>query len=83
MANVDGVRAAILRFMETMPLDTTAALLLTAGELAVLHLSLEILQDMMERHTTEVYALAEFGSLRKKVEDVLSQAGYGGDARPG
>ena len=81
MSNVDGVRTALLQFMAVIPLDTKAALMLTAEELAILHLSLEIVQETMERHTSPISDLGGFGSLRQKVEAVLSQAGYGGDAR--
>ena len=81
MSNVDGVRAAVLAFLETMPLDATCALLLKTDELAVLHMSLATLQEWYERSGAHVKDMEIFGRLQHKVETVLSQAGYGGDPR--
>ena len=81
MTNVEGVRTALLKFVETMSMHTTLVLLLTTEELVVLHSTLTTVQELHEKSGMSDDAMAPFGKLRHRVEKALSQAGYGGDPR--
>ena len=82
MANVDAVKDALLEWITGRDPDATCALLLKTDEIALLHLSLEIFQDMMEKDQGSPQEMIILGKLRKKVEGVLIQGGYGGTGRP-
>ena len=77
MTNLDGVRAAVLKFIESTPGDQSFVVVLHAHELAVLHLTLELFQEMIERSGLDASVLEGLGVARKAVESVLVQAGYG------
>ena len=80
MANVDGVSTEIMRWLETRDPEAKCALVLTAHELGMLHLGLELVQSVLE-HTPGNEADPEaFGPVREKVEKLLVQGGYGGAA---
>ena len=77
MTNLAGVRAAVLKFIESTPSNRSFVVVLHAHELAILHLTLELFQEMIERTGLDASALEGLGVARKAVEDVLRQAGYG------
>lgn len=81
MTNVEGVRTALLKFIETIPVDTTLVLPLKMDELVVLHSALTSWQELHEKFGTPTEVMEPFGRLRQKVEKALAQAGYGGDPR--
>lgn len=81
MTDVEGVRTALLTFIDKMPLDATCALLLKTDELVMLHLALSTLQSWYEQSEMREVEMETFARVRQKVEHVLSQAGYGGDQR--
>ena len=79
MTNVDGVRAAIRKYIETTPSDHSMIIMLQAHDAAILHLTLEIFQEMIERSTVDATALEGLGKAREAVEKALRQTGYGRD----
>jgi len=82
MANIEGVHAALREWIQTIDPSAKVALLLTAGEIAILHLWLESMQEAIEQSQFSGGDFEVFAMIRKKVEDLLVQAGYGGDLRP-
>ena len=77
MSNVAEVREAVFAFIDQIDPNATAALLLRAHELALLHYILEVEQEHLKLAQADPDNLTIFYRLRAKVEDVLSKAGYG------
>lgn len=82
MTDVDAVQTALHDWIQTADLTRSCVLLMDGAEAATLHLALTIHQSIMEKGTTPTVSMEALGSLRKKVESILVQGGYGGDPRP-
>ena len=81
MANVKGVSEEIERWLQTTDPEKQCALIFTAHELGMLHLALELVQEVIERTGGADADPEAFGPVRAKVEKLLVQAGYGGNAK--
>lgn len=82
MTDPDAVKAALLDWAGSMNPDNVCLLQMNTGEIVTLHFMLALLQWMLESGKTVVAPMDDLGSIRKKVEKILVQAGYGGDPRP-
>ena len=82
MTDLDAVSKAVTEWAASQDPDAPLAILIDKAEAATLHYMLALLQHMLETTGTDSSSLNDLGSLRKKVEKALVQAGYGGDPRP-
>ena len=82
MTDPDAIQAALLKWAASTDPDAQCVLLMNTAEVVTLHYMLALLQWLIESGSNRFGDLSDLGSLRKKVEKILVQAGYGGDPRP-
>ena len=61
--------------------DAVCLLAMTTPEVMTLHYMLALCQWLLEKNSPVPGHLRDLAALRKKVEGILVQAGYGGDPR--
>ena len=82
MTDPDAIQLALLDWAGSADPDAQCVLLMDTPEIVTLHYMLALVQWLLESGDTEYGDLSDLASLRKKVEGILVQAGYGGDPRP-
>ena len=78
----DAIQAALLEWANEADPDAQCVLLMDTAEIITLHYMLALCQWLVETSSATGHDLRDLGTLRKKVEGILVQAGYGGDPRP-
>ena len=81
MANVAGVSEEIERWLATTDPDAACVLPLTAHELGMLHLAMELVQELLERLPDSGTDPEAFGPVRLAIERLLVKGGYGGSTK--
>ena len=82
MTDLDAIHHALLDWAGGTDPDAVCVLALNTPEIITLHFMLALMQTIIEKGGSPVGDMAELGRIRKKVEGILVQAGYGGDPRP-
>ena len=82
MTDLDAIHQALLDWAGGVDPDALCVLPMKTPEIITLHYLLALVQSIIEKGASPVGNMAELGELRKKVETILVQAGYGGDPRP-
>ena len=82
MTNPEAIHAALLEWAGSADPDAICLLQMNTPEIITLHYLLALIQSLIELAATSGVDMGDLGSLRKKVEGILVQAGYGGDPRP-
>lgn len=82
MTDPDAVQRALLEWAGSVDPDAVCLLQMDTVEIITLHYMLALVQWMLEKGKAESEPMKDLGRLRKKVEGILVQAGYGGDPRP-
>lgn len=72
----DVTMKALNDYLDKRGLHTQCALLLTAGELGVLHMALEVIQGLLSTVDPTDIPVGEFDTLRGKVALLLEKGGY-------
>lgn len=82
MTDPDAIQAALLDWASGKDPDAQCVLLMDTAEVVTLHYMLALCQWLLEKDGPSEVRATDLGGLRKKVEGILVQAGYGGDPRP-
>lgn len=82
MTDPEAIHTALLDWAGTTDPDAICLLSMNTPEIITLHYMLALVQWMLESSDNPLKGMDDLGSLRKKVEKILVQAGYGGDPRP-
>ncbi len=82
MTDPEAIHRALLEWAGSTDPDAICLLQMNTPEVVTLHYLLALIQSLMEKAGTSGVDMGDLGSLRKKVEGILVQAGYGGDPRP-
>lgn len=82
MTDLDAIHDALLEWAGGVDPDAICLLQLDTPGVVTLYYMLAVCQWMFEKSDDVPANLEDLGKLRKKVEGILVQAGYGGDPRP-
>jgi len=82
MTDPEAIHRALLEWAGSVDPDAICLLQMKTPEVVTLHYLLALVQSLIEKAGTAPAEMGDLGSLRKKVEGILVQAGYGGDPRP-
>lgn len=82
MTDPDAVQHALLAWAGGTDPDAVCLLAMNTAEVVTLHYMLALCQWLVEQSDNPQGPMNDLGQLRKKVEGILVQAGYGGDPRP-
>ena len=82
MTDLDAIHTALLDWAGGVDPDAICLLSMDTGEIITLHFMLALCQWILEVDDDAPVNPQDLGKLRKKVEGILVQAGYGGDPRP-
>lgn len=82
MTDLYAIQLALLVWAGDTDPDAVCLLAMNTAEVITLHYMLALCQWLLEKSGDVPANTEDLGELRKKVEEILVQAGYGGDPRP-